>query len=280
MLRRARARRPAITRWRCSAPPGAGKACSPWTRTMRWCSRKASRAAAGSLVRALGAHVADILHEVGVPYCKGGVMARNPQWRGSVATWQERVRTGSTARGPQDLLAVDIFFDMRGVHGEVALADALWRRASMPPRARPRSPSCWSKRRARWSGPRIFRRLQDQQGPHRSEARGPVRDRDHGARARHPPSHRGARDTGAASPASRRSGIGGEQDLDALTEAHAAVPRLVLTQQIDDIHERPARRRNAVPGQADVGARARKAAGRAAGGASSRRSDAGSVVQG
>ena len=25
---------------------------------------------------ALGAHVADILHEVGVPYCKGGVMAQ------------------------------------------------------------------------------------------------------------------------------------------------------------------------------------------------------------
>ena len=30
----------------------------------------------------LGGIVADILHEVGVPYCKGGVMARNPQWRG------------------------------------------------------------------------------------------------------------------------------------------------------------------------------------------------------
>ena len=40
---------------------------------------------------ALGAHVADILHEVGVPYCKGGVMAKNPQWRGSLATWRERI---------------------------------------------------------------------------------------------------------------------------------------------------------------------------------------------
>ena len=36
----------------------------------------------------LGTHVADILHEVGVPYCKGGVMASNAPWRGSVATWQ------------------------------------------------------------------------------------------------------------------------------------------------------------------------------------------------
>jgi DNA polymerase-3 subunit epsilon/CBS domain-containing protein len=36
----------------------------------------------------LGIHIADILHEVGVPYCKGGVMAKNPQWRGSLATWR------------------------------------------------------------------------------------------------------------------------------------------------------------------------------------------------
>ena len=28
-----------------------------------------------------GRHVADILDEVGVPYCKGGVMACNAEWR-------------------------------------------------------------------------------------------------------------------------------------------------------------------------------------------------------
>ena len=39
----------------------------------------------------LGTHVADILHQVGVPYCKGGVMASNAPWRGSVATWRNRV---------------------------------------------------------------------------------------------------------------------------------------------------------------------------------------------
>ena len=39
----------------------------------------------------LGIHIADILHEVGVPYCKGGVMAKSPQWRGSLATWRERI---------------------------------------------------------------------------------------------------------------------------------------------------------------------------------------------
>ena len=75
----------------------------------------------------LGADVADILHEVGVPYCNGGVMARNPAWRGSLATWRERVVGWIDRSRPQDLLSVDIFFDMRGVHGDVGLADAVWR---------------------------------------------------------------------------------------------------------------------------------------------------------
>ena len=77
----------------------------------------------------LGIHVADILDEVGVPYCKGGVMAKNPQWRGSLATWRERIAGWIAHSQPADLLAVDIFFDLRGVHGDGALADTLWREA-------------------------------------------------------------------------------------------------------------------------------------------------------
>jgi CBS domain-containing protein len=73
----------------------------------------------------LGAHVADILHEAGVPYCAGGVMAKNAPWRGSRATWQARVRGWIRQANPQDLLSVDIFFDWRGVHGDAALATAL-----------------------------------------------------------------------------------------------------------------------------------------------------------
>ena len=76
---------------------------------------------------ALGAHVADILHEVGVPYCAGGVMAKNAPWRGALATWRARVRHWITRSSPQDLLSVDIFFDLRGVHGDTGLAAALWR---------------------------------------------------------------------------------------------------------------------------------------------------------
>ena len=74
---------------------------------------------------AFGAHVADILHEAGVPYCKGGVMAKNAAWRGSIATWQARVEHWISRSNPADLLNVDIFFDLRAVHGDGALAMAV-----------------------------------------------------------------------------------------------------------------------------------------------------------
>ena len=74
---------------------------------------------------AFGTHVADILHEAGVPYCKGGVMARNAPWRGSVATWRNRIDHWITRSNPKDLLSVDIFFDLRAVHGDGGLAVAV-----------------------------------------------------------------------------------------------------------------------------------------------------------
>ncbi len=75
----------------------------------------------------LGEIVADILNEVGVPYCSGGVMGKNEQWRGSLATWRQRVGEWITRSKPADLLSVDIFFDLIGVHGDGALAQAIWR---------------------------------------------------------------------------------------------------------------------------------------------------------
>jgi CBS domain-containing protein len=74
-------------------------------------------------------HTADILHTVGVPYCQGGVMAKNAPWRGSASIWRKRVNDWIERSDPQDLLSVDIFFDLHGVHGLVALAEALWRDA-------------------------------------------------------------------------------------------------------------------------------------------------------
>ena len=72
-----------------------------------------------------GQHVADILHQVGVPYCKGGVMASNAAWRGSVATWLGRIDHWISRSNPVDLVSVDIFFDLRAVHGDGGLALAV-----------------------------------------------------------------------------------------------------------------------------------------------------------
>jgi DNA polymerase-3 subunit epsilon/CBS domain-containing protein len=77
----------------------------------------------------LGEHIADILHQVGVPYCKGGVMAKNAPWRGSARLWRERVAEWVTRSNSQDLLSVDIFFDLRSVYGDGLLAERLWRDA-------------------------------------------------------------------------------------------------------------------------------------------------------
>jgi DNA polymerase-3 subunit epsilon/CBS domain-containing protein len=73
----------------------------------------------------LGARLADTLDAVGIPYCKGGVMAREPAWRGSVDTWHARVRQWLSRSSPEDLLSVDIFFDAEAVHGDAGLAASI-----------------------------------------------------------------------------------------------------------------------------------------------------------
>ncbi len=70
----------------------------------------------------LGAGIADTLDAIGVPYCTGGVMAREPDWRGSVETWRERIGHWLARPSPEDLMSVDIFFDAKPVHGDVKLA--------------------------------------------------------------------------------------------------------------------------------------------------------------
>lgn len=76
---------------------------------------------------AMGRAMCDTLDMVGVPRCRGGVMASEPAYRGSLATWRARARTWVGRSRPEDLLSVDIVFDMRPVHGDFAMAEALWR---------------------------------------------------------------------------------------------------------------------------------------------------------
>ena len=73
----------------------------------------------------LGGLIADDLNAIGVPYCKGGVMAKNADWRGSLETWRQRIADWVRRSRPEDLLSVDIFFDLRAVHGDTGLAETL-----------------------------------------------------------------------------------------------------------------------------------------------------------
>ncbi|MDE2791193.1 MAG: DUF294 nucleotidyltransferase-like domain-containing protein [Paracoccaceae bacterium] len=73
----------------------------------------------------LGCRVADILDEVGVRYCDGGVMARNPEWRMNRQEWRRQTRDWIARTRPQDLMNADIFFDAMGVHGDLDLAESL-----------------------------------------------------------------------------------------------------------------------------------------------------------
>lgn len=68
---------------------------------------------------AFGSAVSDILNEAGVPYCDGGVMAANAPWRGSGEEWRDRIEHWLERARPEDLLSVDIFFDLSPVAGEL-----------------------------------------------------------------------------------------------------------------------------------------------------------------
>lgn len=71
----------------------------------------------------LGKRVADILDMVGVPYCNGGVMASNAEWRMDVDGWRQQVASWISRSKPEDIMNSDIFFDCRAVHGELSLLD-------------------------------------------------------------------------------------------------------------------------------------------------------------
>jgi DNA polymerase-3 subunit epsilon/CBS domain-containing protein len=184
---------------------------------------------------ALAVRVADILHEVGVPYCKGGVMAKNSQWRGSLAIWRDRVGDWIGRSNPQDLLSVDIFFDLRGVHGDGRLADTLWRTAFDAAQgeagfAKLLVEGSGSAEPGRtWLGG--FRTDQGRIDLKKAGLFGIVS----AARALAICHHVTEHSTPARLEGIKALGLGMEVDLDALSEAHGIFMKLILEQQIEDI---------------------------------------------
>ena len=181
-----------------------------------------------------GARLAALLHEAGVPLCKGGVMASNPVWRGSLETWRARIAHWTQRASPQDLLSVDAFFDQRFCAGDGALADALQTQA----RALTRGRAAFAKllveaSGAPHSGLGLFGRLRAQEGRIDLKRAGlfPIV-----CMARALALTRGLE---AASTRERLTELtaagGGAQDLEALAEAHGLFLTLILRQQIADL---------------------------------------------
>ena len=87
---------------------------------------------------ALAQEVNQGLDACGYPLCKGQVMAGNPALCLNVAEWLQRFGHWIEHGAPEDLLAASIYFDLRPVAGQVALAaplsEMIQREASQVPR--------------------------------------------------------------------------------------------------------------------------------------------------
>ena len=88
-----------------------------------------NEAAAEAWLEKLARRMNAILDEVGVPFCKGGVMAGNKAWRKTAADWRKQVASWLAKANPQDIMNADIFFDAVPVHGDRSLADDLMQSA-------------------------------------------------------------------------------------------------------------------------------------------------------
>lgn len=70
-------------------------------------------------------HVNHDLDTLGFTLCKGNIMAMNPQWCLSTSEWRQRFSKWINTPDPQAILNSTIFFDFRGIAGDIQLAEDL-----------------------------------------------------------------------------------------------------------------------------------------------------------
>ena len=101
----------------------------------------------------MATHMARILDEVGIIYCKGGVMAKSAEWRHSLKDWTTLIENWVRRQNPQDLLNVDIFFDALPVHGDLALGYEVLARAFNQARGTPDFLKMLTEMARQWQSP-------------------------------------------------------------------------------------------------------------------------------
>jgi CBS domain-containing protein len=67
------------------------------------------------------------LDKIGIPLCKGHVMATNPVWRKTASQWHDQITLWCRRQSLVALRFSDIFFDFKSVYGEIDLAADLRR---------------------------------------------------------------------------------------------------------------------------------------------------------
>ncbi len=177
----------------------------------------------------------DILHEAGVPYCPGGVMARNAQWRGSTATWRERIGHWIASSRSEALLAVDIFFDMRPVQGDGRLCTVLRQEAFDAARNQTGFAKLLIEAAgAMESGFGFFHQFKTTRGRLDAKKTGlfAIVTMARALAIRH---HVVEHSTPARLSGLKQLQIGGDADLKSLIDAHGTLLDLVLAQQIEDL---------------------------------------------
>jgi CBS domain-containing protein len=187
--------------------------------------------------RKLGQRAADILDQVGVEHCKGGVMAANDAWRADMAGWRSTIGGWISRSQPKDILNCDIFFDAAPVHGEAALARTLLAEARQAAAGAPGFLRALALNAASFESPMgWFGRLKKDNGrvdlkaggimPIFSTAR--VLALTHGLTARSTP---------ARLQAAGELGVATTRTIDNLIEAHRILLGLILQQQLSDIDQ-------------------------------------------
>jgi DNA polymerase-3 subunit epsilon/CBS domain-containing protein len=182
----------------------------------------------------LGGHIADILDETGILYCKGGVMAKNAAWRHSVKGWGDLVETWLSRQRPEDLLNVDIFFDAIPVHGDFGLGERIWRHAYERARTSRSFLTMLAESGRRWRAPlTMFGGIRSENG-RVDLKKGGLLPLVTGARVlsiRHGvPAHGTAERLSAV----HAEGVGSPGDIRRIIDAHEVILRAVLDQQIED----------------------------------------------
>ncbi len=82
-------------------------------------------AAAADYFESLARSVNDGLSACGLVYCPGDVMASNPEWRQPAGVWRRYFDGWIGKPEPKALMLASVFFDLRVIHGNAGLLEAL-----------------------------------------------------------------------------------------------------------------------------------------------------------